>query len=39
MKKIIDNMKRAFNKFLNYYMECMRQYGDAMLRGGSYGCA
>ncbi|KXB47632.1 hypothetical protein HMPREF1870_00636 [Bacteroidales bacterium KA00344] len=39
----MDNMKRmmikTLKKLINSYKECMQIYGDALLRGGSYGCA
>jgi hypothetical protein len=35
MKKIKEMVK----KFLRYYQGCMTLYGEALLRGGSYGCA
>lgn len=39
MKNIVVNMKKAFKKVAQNYMECMRLYGEALLKGGSYGCA
>jgi hypothetical protein len=38
MKKMIDNMKKLTKKVVDYYVDCMRLYGEALLRGGSYGC-
>lgn len=38
MKKIVDNIKKAMTKFKRGYIECMKLYGEALLRGGSYGC-
>lgn len=39
MKRLYGNIKKALTHFLKSYVECMKQYGDALLRGGSYGCA
>lgn len=39
MKRLYGNIKSAFSRFLKSYVECMKLYGDALLRGGSYGCA
>ncbi len=32
-------MKKALHKVVGVYLNCMDQYGDALLKGGSYGCA
>jgi hypothetical protein len=39
MKSLFENISKALTRFLNSYVECMKLYGDALLRGGSYGCA
>jgi hypothetical protein len=38
MKMIWDNIKDVCKKFLRAYKNCMELYGEAVLRGGSYGC-
>lgn len=38
MKRIWENIKAVMKNFINAYKESMNMYGDAFLRGGSYGC-
>lgn len=39
----MDNIKKMMikmlKKLIKNYKECMQIYGEALLRGGSYGCA
>lgn len=39
MKEIKKTIQKIFRKIIKNYQECMSQYGEALLRGGSYGCA
>jgi hypothetical protein len=39
MKKFMDNIKMTLKKVWENYLECMNAYGDALMKGGSYGCA
>lgn len=39
MNRIINAVKEIGKQILRYYKQCMIQYGDGLLRGGSYGCA
>ncbi len=38
MKKIVDNIRKAIKRFIKSYKTSMKLYGEALLRGGSYGC-
>ena len=38
MRKFVENIKKAITKFIRGYMNCMKLYGEALLRGGSCGC-
>jgi hypothetical protein len=38
MKTMIMKIKKMWNSFIRTYMECMRVYGEGLLKGGSYGC-
>ena len=38
MKKIVESIKKAIKKITRGYIIGMKQYGEALLRGGSYGC-
>ncbi len=38
MRKIVESIKKAIKKIIRGYMIGMKQYGEALLRGGSYGC-
>lgn len=38
MKKIVENMRRGMKRIGRYYVEVMTIYGEALMKGGSYGC-
>lgn len=38
MKRLLEKMAKAFRKFIHEYKCSMNTYGEALLRGGSYGC-
>lgn len=38
MTKMIENLKRSLKKVAHVYVEMMNIYGEALLKGGSYGC-
>lgn len=39
MKKIVESIRKVIKKIIRGYIIGMKQYGEALLRGGSYGCA
>lgn len=39
MKAMIEETKKMMKRVANHYMDLMRIYGEALLRGGSYGWA
>ena len=39
MDNVTKAIKKVFKNWTKSYLECMRIYGEALLRGGSYGCA
>jgi hypothetical protein len=38
MKRLMDNIAKLVRKFISEYKSSMTIYGEALLRGGSYGC-
>lgn len=39
MKTMINEIKKFASRMVAHYVELMNIYGEALLRGGSYGCA
>lgn len=39
MKRLMDNMKKSMKRIWESYLKCMEAYGEALMKGGSYGCA
>lgn len=39
MDNVTKAIKKVYKNWTKSYLECMRLYGEALLRGGSYGCA
>jgi hypothetical protein len=39
MDNITKAIRKVLKKVIRNYKHCMQIYGDALLRGGSYGCA
>lgn len=39
MKTMIEGLKKFAQTIVAHYVELMKIYGDALLKGGSYGCA
>lgn len=39
MKTLMKNLRKQMKRVANYYVEAMSVYGEALLKGGSYGCA
>lgn len=38
MKKIVENMKKMMKRIGKQYVDMMTVYGEALMKGGSYGC-
>lgn len=38
MKNLRENLKKIVKTIVKNYVESMKMYGEALLRGGSYGC-
>jgi|GEM_PF-1522403 len=38
MTKMIESLKRSLKRIVRVYVEMMNIYGEALLKGGSYGC-
>ena len=38
MTKMIESLKRSLKRIVRVYVEMMKIYGEALLKGGSYGC-
>lgn len=38
MKRLMEQAKNLAQRLARAYMNCMELYGEALYRGGSYGC-
>lgn len=39
MKTMIEELRKMTKRIVAHYVDLMTIYGEALLRGGSYGCA